>query len=290
MVLDDRLKKRAVSQSNKNDGPLSGNDRAMRSRKTGGYPVGPYHVPSSAANGRTRIRRRVKGPRSGSRISVRCVSRRAMNMASRFGMRKHGYIWTNSKLLGFLVIVGAFSFIIFSRDDNQSRRLRTQIKWTPPEIKIFFPTSNVTTASQTFFHLDAIELGSPAASESEDDSESGDDSEWKSERKPKNGSELKNGKDFGGLKLGAFKGQPRKISDVKYLSKFVYHHPHQARDDDGNDAYLAFDDDFLRGTEGTLNVQTGQVCHRTSEHRVNFQNCNSFYELNWLENHLKYLK
>ena len=284
MALDDRLKKRAVSQSNKNDGPLSGNDHAMRSRKTGGHPVGPHHVPSSAANGRTRTRRRVKGPRSGSRISVRCVSRRAMNIASRFGMRKHGYPLANLKLLGFLVIVGAFSFIIFSRDDNQARKLRTQVKWTPPEIKIFFPTSNVTTASQTFFHLDTIELGSVEASASEDDSES------KSDRKSKKGSELKNGKDFGGLKLGAFKGQPRKISDVKYLSEFKYHYPHQVRDDDGNDAYLAFDDDFLRGTEGTLNVQTGQVCHRTSEHRVNFQNCNSIYELNWLENHLKYLK
>lgn len=58
--------------------------------------------------------------------------------------------------------------------------------------------------------------------------------------------------DYGGLKLGKLKGEPREISDSAYLLKSKFHHPDQARDDDGNDAYTAFDDDFIRGTEGTL--------------------------------------
>ncbi len=244
MLLDDRLKKRVVSQSNKNDA----------------LPVGPHRVPSSAANERTRIRKRIRGPRSRNRNSVRCVSRRAMKLASRVGTRKRGYPWMNLKALGFLVIVGVFSFIVFGGDDNKTRRLRKQIRWTPPEFKIFFPTSNLTNSSQTFFQIDAIELESVDA------------------------------RDFGDLELGNLKGQPREIKDINYLSKSEFHHPYQARDDDGNDAYLAFDDDFLRGTTGTLNVQTGQVCHRTSGHRANFQNCNAIYEFNWLENHAKYLK
>ena len=62
----------------------------------------------------------------------------------------------------------------------------------------------------------------------------------------------KRSSDYGGLELGKSKGEQREISDSAYLSKSKFHYPDQARDDDGNDAYTAFDDDVLRGTEGTL--------------------------------------
>lgn len=222
MVLDDRLKKRAVSQSFKNDSHFSGDDHANRPSKTGGSPLGPYRISSSAASGRTRIRRRVKGPDSKKIISVRCLRRKAMNFARKLELRRRGDPWTYLKPLGFLLIVGVLSFIFLSGDHHKTKRLRKQVKWKPPEFKIFFSSANSTNPSQTIFEIDAIELGSKGRS------------------------------DYGGLKLGKLGGQPREISDSAYLSKSKFHYPDQARDDDGNDAYIAFDDDVLRGTEGTL--------------------------------------
>lgn len=95
--------------------------------------------------------------------------------------------------------------------------------------------------------------------------------------------------DYGGLTIQNV-GRERQISDLDFLLASEFRHPDQNRDDDGNDAYLAFDDDFIRGTEGTLNENpTNKVCHRTSGHRTNFQNCNTIFESELISNHVKYL-
>ena len=96
--------------------------------------------------------------------------------------------------------------------------------------------------------------------------------------------------DYGGLEIQKM-GRKRQISDSDYLSASNFRPPGKSRDDDGNDAYLAFDDDYLRGTEGTLNKNPlGKVCRRTRNHRLNFQNCNTIFETDLLQNHAKYLK
>ena len=131
-----------------------------------------------------------------------------------------------------------------------------------PEFEIFFSDMLLDNVSKSLFEIDTIETGL--------------------ERYPH--------QDYGGLEIRNV-GRKRQISDFDYLSESDFRHPDKSRDDDGNDAYLAFDDDFLRGTEGTLNENpNNQICRRTSAHRLNFQNCNTVYETDFLNNHVKYLK
>uniref|UniRef100_A0A7S4ARX9 Protein kinase domain-containing protein n=2 Tax=Pseudo-nitzschia australis TaxID=44445 RepID=A0A7S4ARX9_9STRA len=97
-------------------------------------------------------------------------------------------------------------------------------------------------------------------------------------------------RDYGGLKIKS-KGQKRRISDKDYLSETDFRPPGMKRDDDGNDAYLAFDDDYLRAVEGTNNdyASESMFCRRTSLHRLSSQNCNTIFETDFINNNVKYL-
>ena len=96
--------------------------------------------------------------------------------------------------------------------------------------------------------------------------------------------------DYGGLEIQNA-GRKRQIYDFDYLSETDFRHPDKHRDDDGNDAYYAFDDDYLKATEGIFNKQSsGKLCRRVSAHRRNLQNCNTIYETSFVENDVKYLK
>jgi len=95
--------------------------------------------------------------------------------------------------------------------------------------------------------------------------------------------------DYGSLDIKNV-GEKRIISDFDYLSESDFRPPNKDRDDDGNDAYYAFDDDYLKGTEGTMNVNPNKtVCRRTSTHRLNFRNCNTIFETDLLDNGVRYL-
>jgi hypothetical protein len=58
--------------------------------------------------------------------------------------------------------------------------------------------------------------------------------------------------------------------------------------------YYAFDDDYVRSSYTVVNNQDEydreKLCRRASEHRLNFQNCNSFHESPLLELNVKYLR
>ena len=98
-------------------------------------------------------------------------------------------------------------------------------------------------------------------------------------------------RDYGGLEIKN-KGQKRRIWDKEYLSETDFRPPGQKRDDDGNDAYYAFDDDYLKAVEGTNNdnASKSMFCRRTSLHRLSSQNCNTIFETDFIENNVKYLK
>lgn len=70
--------------------------------------------------------------------------------------------------------------------------------------------------------------------------------------------------------------------------------------DDENDAYYAFDDDYIKGIDGIFNKkgrddddpdseQYGHQCRRTAIHRQTKPNCNSVFELPYLTNHVFYI-
>jgi hypothetical protein len=92
--------------------------------------------------------------------------------------------------------------------------------------------------------------------------------------------------------------KPRQIyPNNDYLLQTDYRDPILAPDDDDNDAYYAFDDDFVKGTNGiyveTLqNAIPGQVCRKTSNHQRNYQNCNTMFETSFVDikNNLQYIK
>jgi hypothetical protein len=63
--------------------------------------------------------------------------------------------------------------------------------------------------------------------------------------------------------------------------------------DDQNDFYYAFDDDRLRIEhleKEKEEEEERKTCRRISEHRVDFPNCNTFHETQWIENDAKYLR
>lgn len=257
MPRDERLKKRtsSVPHSKKNDtrDPENGFNR------NGGHQVGTQYMQGSAA----RSRRRYKGSKSRNWIFVRRLKRFARNCSSQKGTRRRGVVSSTSKTVTFLLCFIVAFFMIIKNGGNASNTatLRNRIKKRESEFKISFSNTNSVNFSQPFFQIDPIESGS------------------------------KENHDYGGLKLADKIGNKRQISDLDVLSVTDFRPPEWNRDDDGNDAYVAFDDDFLRGTEGTMNQNpTGKVCHRTSNHRVSYQNCNSIYELELLNNNVKYLK
>ena len=91
--------------------------------------------------------------------------------------------------------------------------------------------------------------------------------------------------------------KPRQIYQSDYLLQTDYRDPILAPDDDDNDAYYAFDDDFVKGTNGiyveTLhNAIPGQVCRKTRDHQRNYQNCNTMFETSFVDikNNLQYIK
>lgn len=99
--------------------------------------------------------------------------------------------------------------------------------------------------------------------------------------------------DYGGLKFEFFEGggtiQRQIYRDPNNLNH-EYRSPEKERDDDFED-YYDFDDDLERG----LHVAGGSIdhiqrrCRRTSEHRIDLQNCNNFHEQNLLELGIKFV-
>jgi len=256
MPRDERLKKRtsSVPHTKKKDtqDPENGFNRS------GGHQIGAHYIPGSAS----RTRRRYKGSKSRSWIFIRRLKRFARDYSSQKGSRRRGVVSSTSKTAAFLLCLVVTFFMIIKNGGNKSSTatLRNRIKKRQSEFKISFSNLNLANFSQPFFQIDPIEIRS------------------------------KENHDYGGLKLGDKIGNKRQISDLDVLSVTAFRPPEWNRDDDGNDAYVAFDDDFLRGTEGTMNQNpTGKVCHRTSNHRVSYQNCNSIYELELLNNNVKYL-
>lgn len=259
MPRDERLKKRtAAPHRNKNDTTnASGDDCVHSFGITKGHQLGTHHLSASARSGGTRNRKRYKGSRSWNQISVQCIKRNARNCASRNRIKKRGDVSPKLKTTFFLLcVVVVVSIVVFTRDVGNTRKLRKQVTRRRPEFKISFSNTNSGHFSKPLFQIDMIESH-----------------------------------DYGGLEIGDMTGRQRQISDLDYLSGSDFRDPAQSRDDDGNDTYMAFDDDILRGTTGTMNENpTGKVCHRTSSHRVSFQNCNSIFELEWISNRVKYLK
>lgn len=102
--------------------------------------------------------------------------------------------------------------------------------------------------------------------------------------------------DFGGLDLIFFKddGASRKIGrDNRLLeTHFRDYNDKDTRQDDDVETYYAFDDDEVRNqfVEQNQEGREGKFCRRVAEHRLNFQNCNTFHETPLLESNVKYLK
>ncbi len=256
MSRDDRLKKRtAAHQSKRNDAK----DPESGLSGNGGSQVVSHRISASS----TRIRRRYKASNSRSENFVRCLRRIVRGCGLQKGRRRRGVGISTVTTATCLLCLFIASSVIFKKggDTADYAKLRTAFKQELPEFRILFSNTNQANFSQPFFQVDPIKTG------------------------------LKGKRDYGGLKLGNLEGAQRKISDYDHLSETYFRHPDQSRDDDGNDAYVAFDDDFLRGTTGTMNENpTGKVCRRISSHRASYPNCNSIYELELLNNHVEYLK
>ena len=255
MPRDERLKKR-IGGPRINDSYLSGYNR-----KNVGRPAGTPSI--SASSKRAEYRKRRKGSSSAIWNPFK-----SLRLASQNQRKNHIIVSTSIKIT-LLICLVIFSFIFFENDENPSNvNTRKQLRKSRrliPNFKISF-SRKFTRSSKSWFEIDALKN----ITKDDDDVENDDG--------------------FGKLEIQEF-GKTRQISDLDFLSTSDYRLPDTSRDDDGNDAYLAFDDDFLRGTEGTMNKNPSKkICHRTSSHRNNFQNCNAIYELELLDNHVKYLK
>jgi hypothetical protein len=100
--------------------------------------------------------------------------------------------------------------------------------------------------------------------------------------------------DYGGLDINIFQQEGNNIRQIRqdpWLMTTVFRDPSTPSDDEYEN-YYAFDDDVLRNEffETDLVSMEGKVCRRISEHRINYQNCNTFHETSRLENKIKYLK
>lgn len=101
--------------------------------------------------------------------------------------------------------------------------------------------------------------------------------------------------DYGGLNINIFQEKEgdnvRQIRSDPWLTTTDFRDPSIPQDDD-YETYYAFDDDILRNEffETDLVSMEGKVCRRISEHRINYQTCNTFHETSRLENKIKYLK
>lgn len=262
MPRDERLKKRRPS-------PQGFENDVNSATRHGAIPItiaeeraGTPHMPASATYGRARHRKRYKGANRFSKY-IRFLKRLARIRASKKGMSKHSTTSTTLKTTTFLFCLVAASFIIFKNDGNTktTMSLRKKAQMMLPEFRISFSQKFSGSYSEPLFQNNTLET-------------------W-----------LDFHEDYGGLAI-RFAGRKRKISDSAVLLGSDFRHPEEERDDDGNDAYLAFDDDYLRGTEGVLDEgsPSGRVCRRTSGHRTNFQNCNTIFETEMLSNQVKYLK
>jgi hypothetical protein len=101
--------------------------------------------------------------------------------------------------------------------------------------------------------------------------------------------------DFGGLNLKFFEdeGAARQIErDYELLvTDFRDYNAKETTTDDEMDKYYAFDDDYVRNeVVEEQHGRRGKRCRRVAEHRLNFQNCNTFHETSLLESNVKYLK
>lgn len=265
MSRDERLKKRiAAPRKSKNEIYLSGH-RTNSFHITEGPRAGISHI--QALTTKARNRQRSKGSKYENLISFNSLKRAARAFVSRNEMITRCAVSTTLKLMTFLFCLVIASFVFFENDKDISNardlgNLRKQVRKvkrsTMAEFEIFF-SKEISGNFSTLFEIDAIEMG------------------------------LERYQDYGGLEI-RYVGRKRQISDFDYLSESGFRHPEKSRDDDGNDAYLAFDDDYLRGTEGTLSENSsGKICHRSNTHRHNFQNCNTIFETELLNNHVKYL-
>jgi hypothetical protein len=101
--------------------------------------------------------------------------------------------------------------------------------------------------------------------------------------------------EFGGLNLDFFEDEDstRQIKrDYELLqTDFRDYNAKETTKDDGVDTYYAFDDDMLRNEfiKDRLEEEQGASCRRVAEHRLNFQNCNTFHETPLLESHVQYI-
>mmetsp|Transcript_9522 Transcript_9522/g.10902 ORF Transcript_9522/g.10902 Transcript_9522/m.10902 type:complete len:553 (+) Transcript_9522:35-1693(+) len=80
-------------------------------------------------------------------------------------------------------------------------------------------------------------------------------------------------------------GRPRNIFQYDYLSTTEFRDIDSTPQDDDNDAYYALDDDFIRDIQDI----PGHVCRRVSEHRRNYQNCNTIFETSYIDNYVFYI-
>ena len=269
MQKDQSLKKRIVAPRSENNDTTTpayfSGHRPNNANMTGGPRSG---VPRISTTTVARHRERLKGSRSANRTYFNRLKRIARAFASHNRINMRSAISTTLKMMTFLLCLVQAFFIFFKNEGNNTnttRNLRKNGQRGMPKFEISFSQTHSRNFSKSFFEIDAIETG------------------------------LEQYQDFGGLEIWDI-GRKRKISDIDYLSKSHFRNPEQGRDDDGNDAYLAFDDDYLRGTEGMLEPellnesQLKNVCRRTSAHRLNMQNCNTIFELDLLSNELKYLK
>jgi hypothetical protein len=87
---------------------------------------------------------------------------------------------------------------------------------------------------------------------------------------------------------------PMRFFDEENSRRFIYkdksllenhfREPFTPQDDD-QDGYYALDDDYIRSVYGTIahTELQDKHCRRTSDHRLNYQTCNSFHETPFLE-------
>jgi hypothetical protein len=158
-----------------------------------------------------------------------------------------------------------------------SKRRRKLIAVSQPATKLFHSNMNEKEMKEYLHHDDILKLGHRSRDRDRDRDES--ESEYYDER--------------------VVVAKPRQIypNNEYYLLQTDYRDPMLAPDDDDNDAYYAFDDDFVKGTNGiyveTLqNAIPGQVCRKTSNHQRNYQNCNTMFETSFVDikNNLQYIK
>ena len=264
MAREERLKKRAAAPRNRNNDINPLGHLTNSSTIKGVFRSGTQN--DQATTTRAKNLRRYKGSKSRKLYSFLPYNRiaRALSLQN---IEKNGRDKsTGLKIIPRLLCIVGIAFVFFRNDENGSntRKLRNQAQRIGRanifEFNISFSKKFSGNISQSFFEIDSMESG------------------------------MQRYNDYGGLDIQTM-GKKRQILDSDYLSDSSFRPPGKSRDDDGNDAYLAFDDDYLRGTEGTLNENPlKKICRRTSNHRLNFQNCNTIFEIELLSNRAKYLK